>query len=619
MCGLAGYIDWERGADSQVLRAMEGQIVHRGPDEGHIWMEGVCGLAHRRLRVIDLSPAAAQPMTNEDQSLGVVFNGEIYNFMELRKELLDLGHRFTSQCDTEVVVHGFESWGTKLFARLRGMFAIALWEKNARRLTLARDRLGKKPLFFAKTKSGFAFASELPVFRAVPDLDLSLSPAAFAEYMEFGYVHAPRTILKEVTVLRSGHFAVCDASGVIHESFWQLPENPRTTFHQPDDAASAATALEETLRDAVAARLVSDVPLGCFLSGGVDSSLIAALAQKSLDRPLHTYTVGFSDSDMNEAQHAARVAQHLGTDHHEMMIEADSIAREFVEIMQRQPEPMGDDSFIPTFVISRETKRHVTVALSGDGGDELFAGYAKYEQFARGLKWQGPSPRVWRALANLPWPDRLKKGMEAMGSESPVEMARWLSTLWKPPELHAILRGEARAENADDFFTAAWDRRPACAPIERFMLLDIETYLADDILVKVDRASMSVGLEVRSPFLDQRMVGAAMEWGCRASLAVEGKEVLKRILDRYVPRAFFDRPKHGFGIPIESWFRGPLRDVLREYTGAARIEKRGLVNPTTLSSYVSAHLDGRRNFARKLYAVVAFEIWADRFFSPSPS
>ena len=618
MCGLAGYIDWNRGADSEVLRSMEKEIAHRGPDEGYIWLEGVCGLAHRRLRVIDLSPAAAQPMANEDQSVWVVFNGEIYNFMELRKELLELGHRFASRCDTEVIVHGFESWGTKLFARLRGMFAIALWEKNTRRLTLARDRLGKKPLFFAKTKTGFAFASELPAFRAVPGLALSLSPAAFAEYMEFGYVHAPRTILNEVTVLRPGHFAVCDASGESEESFWQLPENPRTTFHQPDDAASAATAIEETLRDAVAARLVSDVPLGCFLSGGVDSSLIAALAQKSLDRPLQTYTVGFSDSDMDEAQHAARVARHLGTEHHEMMIEAESVAREFVEILQRQPEPMGDDSFIPTFAISRETKRHVTVALSGDGGDELFAGYAKYEQFARGLKWQGPFPGLWRALANLPWPDRWKKSMEAMGSESPVEMARWLSTLWKQPELHAILRGDARAENAGDFFTEAWNRRPGCAPIERFMLLDMETYLADDILAKVDRASMAVGLEVRSPFLDQRMVAAAMEWGCRASLAVEGKEVLKRILDRHVPRAFFDRPKHGFGIPIESWFRGSLREVLREYTSAARIEKRGLANPKTLAACVTAHLDGRRNFARKLYAVVAFEVWADTFFRKSP-
>ena len=619
MCGLAGYIDWNLGADSKVLRSMEGAIAHRGPDEGHIWLEGACGLAHRRLRVIDLSPAAAQPMPNEDRSLWVVFNGEIYNFAELRRELLALGHHFVSQCDTEVIVHGFESWGTKLFARLRGMFAIALWDKNARQLTLARDRLGKKPLFFAATNSGFAFASEMPVFRVVPGLHLSLSSAAFAEYMEFGYVHSPRTILKEVSQLRPGHFAVCDASGVAMNSFWRLPDNPRTTLHQPDDAATAATALEETLRDAVAARLVSDVPLGCFLSGGVDSSLIAALAQRSLDRPLQTYTVGFSDSDMDEAHHAARVARHLGTEHHEMMIEADSIAREFVEILQRQPEPMGDDSFIPTFAISRETKRHVTVALSGDGGDELFAGYSKYEQFARGLKWRGPFPGMWRAMASLPWPDRLKKSMEAMGSESPAEMARWLSTLWKQPELHTILRGDARAECSDDFFAAAWNRRPDCASIERFMLLDMETYLADDILAKVDRASMAVGLEVRSPFLDQCLVDAAMEWSCRASLAVEGKEVLKRILDRYVPRAFFDRPKHGFGIPIESWFRGSLRDVLREYTDAARIEKRGLLNPKTLTSYVNAHLDGRRNFARKLYAVVAFEVWADNFFGPGAS
>lgn len=618
MCGLAGYADFHGSVERQVLHAMEQAIVHRGPDEGHLWTDGVCGLAHRRLRVIDLSAAAAQPMCNEDESVWVVFNGEIYNFMELRNELLSLGHRFVSHCDTEVIVHGFESWGTKLFTRLRGMFAVALWEKNSRRLTLARDRLGKKPLFFAKTKSGFAFGSELPVFRAVPDLDLSLSPAAFAEYMEFGYVHSPRTMLNEVAALRPGHFWVGDEKGVSEESFWRLPENPRTTLHEPDDAASASKALEEVLRDAVAHRLVSDVPLGCFLSGGVDSSLIAALAQRSLARPLKTYTVGFSDSDMNEAQHAARIARHLGTEHHELMIEAGSIAGEFVDILQRQPEPMGDDSFIPTFVISRETKRHVTVALSGDGGDELFAGYAKYEQFARGLKWQGPFPGMWGAMANLPWSDRLKKSMEALSSQNASELARWLSTLWKRPELEAILSNRRQASDADDFFTAAWACRPDCTPIERFMLLDMETYLADDILAKVDRASMAVGLEVRSPFLDQNLVTAAMEWGCRASLAVEGKEVLKRILDGYVPRAFFDRPKHGFGLPIESWFRGSLREVLLEYTSAARIEKRGLLNPKTLASHVTAHLDGRRNFARKLYAVVAFEVWADTFFRASP-
>ena len=617
MCGLAGYIEPHRGPDPQVLRAMEAAIEHRGPDEGHVWTDGVCGLVHRRLRVIDLSAAAAQPMTNEDESLWVVFNGEIFNFPELRAELVKLGHTFVSHGDTEVLVHGFESWGTAMFERLRGMFAVAFWEKNARRLTLVRDRLGKKPLFFAPTGGGFAFGSELPVFKSVPGLALSLSRAAFAEYMEFGYVHAPRTILQEVQALRPGHFAVWSAAGFETQAYWQLPEKP-VPPRGDDTPEAAAAALEAPLREAVACRLVSDVPLGCFLSGGIDSSLIAALAQQSLGTPLQTYTVGFCDSQMDEARHAARIARHLGTEHHELMLAASSIAGEFVDLLARQPEPLGDDSFIPTCVISRETKKHVTVALSGDGGDELFAGYSKYEQFRRGLKWQGPFPPLWQMLGALPWPDRLKKSMEAMGSENPREMARWLSTLWKKSELGALLHAPPDAANQTDFFSAAWDRRAKFSTIEQFMLVDVETYLRDDILVKVDRASMAVGLEVRSPLLDQDLIESALDWRCRASLDVEGKEVLKRILDRYVPRAFFDRPKHGFGIPIESWFRGPLRDVLREYTGAPRIEKRGLVNPKTLATYVNAHLDGRRNFARKLYAIVAFEVWADKFFAPFP-
>ena len=614
MCGLAGYIEPHRGPDPRVLRAMEAAIEHRGPDEGHVWTDGVCGLVHRRLRVIDLSAAAAQPMTNEDQSLWVVFNGEIYNFPELRAELLKLGHTFVSQCDTEVLVHGFESWGTALFERLRGMFAVALWEKNARRLTLARDRLGKKPLFFATTGGGLVFGSELPVFKGVPGLALTLSRAAFAEYLEFGYVHAPRTILQEVQALRPGHYAVWSAAGFATQPYWQLPEKPLANSHRDDTPESAAEALEAPLREAVACRLVCDVPLGCFLSGGIDSSLVAALAQQSLGTPLQTYTVGFSDSQMDEARHAARIARHLGTEHHELMIEAGSIAGEFVEILARLPEPLGDDSFVPTFAISRETKRHVTVALSGDGGDESFAGYAKYQQFQSARKWQGPFPQAWGAVARLPWPDRAKKSLQALSAENPCELARWLSTLWKKPELDAILPRANRLPEGDDFFSAAWNRRAAFGATERFMLTDIETYLADDILPKVDRASMAVGLEVRSPFLDQRLIAAALEFPSRTGLQNGGKDVLKRILEKHVPRALFERPKQGFGIPIESWFRGPLREVLREYTSPERTRRRGLLNPEALASYVQAHLAGRRNFARKLHAVVAFEVWADRFF-----
>jgi len=408
--------------------------------------------------------------------------------------------------------------------------------------------------------------------------------------------------------LLPGHFAVWDSCGFAAQAFWRLSDEGTASL--PD--FRPATAIEETLRDAVASRLISDVPLGCFLSGGIDSSLVAALAQQTLSKPLKTYTVGFSDPDMDEARHAARVARHLGTEHHELKIEAGTIVEEFVSILGRLPEPLGDDSFVPTFAISRETKRHVTVALSGDGGDELFGGYSKYPQFERARRWQGPAPRAWLALARLPWTDRTKKTLEALGTGGPYELARWLSSLWKRAELQTILKDADRTAGEDDSFAAAWRRHAKSGAIERFMLVDMETYLRDDILVKVDRASMAVGLEVRSPFLDQRLVAAALNWPSRADLKHEGKEALRRILEKYVPRTLFERPKHGFGIPIEEWFRGPLREVLLEYTSPERTRRRGLLNSDALGRYVNAHLSGRRNFARKLYAVVAFEVWADR-------
>ena len=596
---------------------MEQAIVHRGPDEGHIWTDGVCGLAHRRLRVIDLSAAAAQPMCNEDQSLWIVFNGEIYNFQPMREDLIRLGHRFTCHSDTEVLVHGFEQWGTGLFARLSGMFAIALWDQKARRLTIARDPLGKKPLFIARTKTGLAFGSELPVFKSVPGLQLSVSRNEFAQYMEFGYIPGSRTILREVDSLPPGHFATWDATGLSTQSFWSLPSSPAPPQMEQSDPVSIANHLETPLREAVASRLVSDVPLGCFLSGGVDSSLVAALAQQSLPRPLRTYTVGFSDSNLDEARHAARVARHLGTDHHELMIEAKSLLGEFVGILARLPEPLGDDSFVPTFAISRETKREVTVALSGDGGDELFGGYAKYRQFAQALKWRGPAPGLWKLVAGLPWPDRIGKSLDALSSPSVGALARWLSTLWKQVELPAILSHDSSPPDTDDFFSASWKKRADFQAIERFMLLDMETYLEGDILPKVDRASMAVGLEVRSPFLDHGLVAATLQWPGRADLGRESKAALKHMLAKYVPRELTDRPKHGFGIPIEEWYRGPLRNVLLEFTSPARTRQRGLLNAAEVSRYVNLHLSGKRNFARKLHAIVAFEIWADKFFGPN--
>ena len=612
MCGLAGYVDFQKSPPPADLRRMEQSLAHRGPDEGSVWADDHCGLAHRRLRVIDLSPRGSQPMHDASGDLVVVFNGEIFNFQTLRAELEALGRVFQSQSDTEILLHGYAVWGDKMFARLNGMFALAIWDRRARSLVFARDAFGKKPFFIFASGSTMIFGSELVVFRQLAAVSLTISPAAFREYVEFGYVASPRTIFREIQQLPSGHFGRFDENGLRLQRYFSLPTRPPA---DPADGtvAGAAGVLEKALRQAVAARLVSDVPLGCFLSGGVDSSLVAALAQQATPGRLKTYTVGFTDSARSEADAAAAIARHLGTEHHEIAVDGASLIADFADILGRATEPLGDDSFLPSYVISRETKREVTVALSGDGGDELFCGYDKYRQFAAARKLQSQLPQpalaLLRLLARLPVSDRLKKSAEAVASGSPPELARWLSTLWKKAELAPLLTAP-EVTSSPDFFDDAWNRYGAFPEVERFMLTDMETYLVGDIFTKVDRASMAVGLEVRSPFLDERFFLETLTFRTRAQSG-GGKEILRQILEKHVPKVLFDRPKQGFGMPIDEWYRGPLRALLLEYTNPARTARRGLLNPAALQRTVDAHLTGRRNFARKLHAIVAFEVWAD--------
>jgi len=613
MCGIAGYVDFRNAPEEATLRSMERALTHRGPDEGRIWKQGPCGLVHRRLRIIDLSPAAAQPMTSEDGRLWTVFNGEIYNYRPLREELLALGHHFKSRSDTEVILHGYESWGLALFQRLRGMFAIALWDSQAAEIVLARDRLGKKPLFYAVGPEWLAFGSELPVFKFVKDFPLRVSPKALREYAEFGYVQSPGSILKDVRRLRAGHFAVWNRTGWREQAFWEL--GTKSPADRPEgDTAQAAEALESALRDSVVCRLESDVPLGCFLSGGIDSSLVAALAQRALNGKLKTYTVGFRDSAMNEAPHAQAVATHLQTDHHEIMVAPETLQTEFESILALAPEPIGDDSFVPTHLISRETRKHVTVALSGDGGDELFAGYDKYRQFVTARRLQRWLPLPWATLAGLPLGDRRQKAAEALANDEPRQLARWLSSLWKRRDLPGLLCAPEPAEPDENLFELRWDAWRDFPEVERWMLTDMETYLEGDILTKVDRASMAIGLETRSPFLDHLFIEQVLRWPGHADTARGGKAILRRILANYVPEELFHRPKGGFGLPVEAWFRGDLRPLLLKYTNPARIRQRGLFRSEPIEQAVQQHLSGRRNFARKLYAIVAFEVWADRFF-----
>jgi asparagine synthase (glutamine-hydrolysing) len=413
--------------------------------------------------------------------------------------------------------------------------------------------------------------------------------------------------------LPAGHYAVLSQRGLEVHRYWSLPTQP-PPHRNHGNFADAANALESGLREAVASRLISDVPLGCFLSGGTDSSLVAALAQESLGSKLKTYTVGFESSTMNEAGQAAKVAKHLGTDHHELMVSPNSVVTEFEPILSKSSEPIGDDSFVPTHIISRETRRHVTVALSGDGGDELFAGYAKYRQFQLARLMHRWLPAPWGMLANLPLSDHFRKSTEAMAVKSPLELARWLSSLWKRQELGNLLAEPLQGELTPDLFARQWRLRKDFSEMERWMLADMETYLEGDILPKVDRASMAVGLETRCPFLDHQFVEQTLQWHCHADAKSGGKRILRQMLAKRLPKALFERPKQGFGMPIELWYREPLREMLLRYTDPKRIRQRGLLNEATVISAVHQHLSGRRNFARKLHAIVAFEIWAEQFF-----
>jgi asparagine synthase (glutamine-hydrolysing) len=492
------------------------------------------------------------------------------------------------------------------------MFAFAIWDVREQKLLLARDRIGKKPLFYGTHDGRFVFGSELDVFKAVPRWPLQVSLRSYRQYLTYGYVPGSDTILEGVSRLPAGHFGVVNRSGLRIQSYWSLPSAPGPD-RSNGDPREAAERLEGVLQDAVACRLESDVPLGCFLSGGVDSSLVAALAQESLGRPLQTYTVGFENSPASEAAHAVRVARHLGAQHHELSINPRSMITEFEAILSSAAEPLGDDSYVPTYLVSRETRRFVTVALSGDGGDELFAGYEKYRQFVAARAWRR-LPLPWKLISKLAPSDAWHKKASALSSGSEMELARWLSSLWKAGEADTLMAFPGARSLEPDLFERAWRLRSQFPTIERWMLADVETYLEGDILVKVDRASMAVALEARSPFLDVPFMEEAMRWSCRATEPEGGKSILKSMLARRMPAGWFDRPKQGFGLPLDQWFRGELSDVLKRCTRPERLRQRGLLRPDVVQLAVEAHLNGRRNFARKLYAVLAFEVWADRFF-----
>jgi asparagine synthase (glutamine-hydrolysing) len=639
MCGIAGFLGGK--ADREIVTRMTRALAHRGPDDEGIWLDPEAGIAlgHRRLSIVDLSPAGHQPMHSPAGRYVITLNGEIYNYEELRRELTA---EWRGHSDTEVLLAGFDAWGIAgTLKRASGMFALAVWDRQDRTLTLARDRLGEKPLYYGRqhgTRGPFLFASELKALRQHPDFDPEIDREALGLFTRYLDVPAPRSIYRGISKLLPGTTLTLrdGATEPVIEQYWSGAEVARSGVAEPlglGDKA-AADALEQVLERAVGRQMMADVPLGAFLSGGVDSSTVVAVMQKLSSRPVKTFTIGFHEKDYNEAEHAEAVARHLGTDHTELYV----TPGEAMDVIPRLPamydEPFADSSQIPTHLISALARRHVTVALSGDGGDELFGGYDRYlitaglwnkiarvpmplrAALARGLTmvpasaWSrfgetagGLLPRAVR-LRRLG--DKVHKGAAMMCSGSLDELYDGMLSLWRDPGAFVIGASAGSVPALNDN-----SELEGLGGVERMMAQDMLGYLANDILVKVDRAAMAVSLETRVPLLDPEVVEFA--WRLPMNLKIRGgttKWLLRQVLYRHVPPSLIDRPKMGFGVPLDSWMRGPLRDWAEALLDERRLREEGFFHPQPIREAWAEHLRGRSN-QHKLWTILMFESWLE--------
>ncbi|MBI5844138.1 MAG: asparagine synthase (glutamine-hydrolyzing) [Deltaproteobacteria bacterium] len=638
MCGIAGFFarkNFDRFRDC-LPRAVE-SLAHRGPDDSGLFFDEAAGvgLGQRRLAVIDLSPAGHQPMLTEDGRFAIVYNGETYNFREVRAGLEKRGESFFSGSDTEVILKAFRFWGPECLSRFSGMFALAIWDAENRRLFLARDRMGKKPLYYAFSENGLVFGSELKALMAFPGVCDGIDSDALGLYLHYQYVPGPLSIFSGVKKLLPGHFAVYDGETLEVEQWYRLPTPA------PDASLSASDAEDELDRLATAAvsdRLVSDVPVGALLSGGIDSSLVTALMAKAAGGRVKTFSIGFSEKGFDEAPYARAVADHLGTDHTCLYVSPEDALSVVPRLPEIYDEPFADSSGIPTFLVSHLAKSSVTVALSGDGGDEQFGGYVRYAtvaDLARVLA-RVPAPvrlsaafamrhfpASWAKAAYLPWrpylpqrfkvenfPDKWDKLVKVIGQKGLSELYRMTVAVFTPPEVAALTGKPPIAGVYEEAFseTTSW---PA---LLRLLHADRRTYLPDAMLTKVDRASMAVALEVRVPLLDHRIFGftAKLPEKFLMNNGV-GKILARRVLARYVPQELFERPKMGFGVPVGAWLKNELKPLLLDHLSDERIRREGLFDPSFVSRLVSSHLDGSENHAHRLWALLMWEMWRDRW------
>jgi len=652
MCGIAGFFGGEAFDEQEscrvYLKDMNEALTHRGPDSDGYWLDlsRKVALGHRRLAIVDLSSAGHQPMASGSDRYVITYNGEIYNSDKIREELTksQLVENWRGHSDTEVLLAGFDAWGIRdTISRVTGMFALAVWDKELEQLTLVRDRIGEKPLYYGWQGSGsnrvFLFGSELKALKQHPQFTNEVDRNSLSLYMRYSYVPAPHSIYKGISKVEPGTLITVSLiqGDIILEKYWNSLDVVRKGAESPFEggAAEIADGLEEALKKTISQQMMADVPLGAFLSGGVDSSTVVALMQSQSSRPINTFTIGFNEAGFNEAEFAKSVAGHLGTDHTELYVSSQDALDVIPKLRNLYCEPFADSSQIPTFLVSALARQHVTVSLSGDGGDELFCGYNRYlfaKKLWKGLKITPPAVRglVGKTIKSIPaagwnkafksldgitadkfngisWGDKLQKGAGVIDSSDLPDLYQRLVSNWQDPS--SVVIGENQSERLLSTHILSLT---GVDDIRKMMAIDSVSYLPDDILVKVDRAAMGVSLETRVPFLDHHI----FEFASRIPLSKNlrngiGKAVLRDVLYRHVPKELIERPKMGFGVPIGDWLRGPLRDWAEELLSESRLSSQGFFYPNVVRKMWLEHLKGMRNWQSQLWAVLMFQVWLE--------
>ncbi|MBV8955372.1 MAG: asparagine synthase (glutamine-hydrolyzing) [Solirubrobacterales bacterium] len=619
MCGIAGKIDFSGPVDAELLHRMCAAMTHRGPDARGVWVDRGVGLGMQRLAIIDVA-GGEQPIFNEDETIALVMNGEIYNFPDLRERLVRRGHRFSSHVDTEVLVHLYEDHGEDLVHHLRGMFAFALWDSRRRKLFCARDRVGKKPLFWARKGSRVWFASEIGALLQDSEIDRAIDPAAIDAYLAYQYVPHPMSAFREIRKLPPACTLSVTEQGETINRYWSLDFSRKLdAMPQPE----LEQQLRAHLRVATRIRLMSEVPLGAFLSGGIDSSAVVAAMAEQLSEPVKTFSISFSDQDFDEIRYARMVAEQFGTDHHEFRVEPEALAI-MPKMARHYGEPFADPAAIPSFYLAELTRRHVTVALNGDGGDECFAGYARYFATDRAsrldwlpgtLKWAAPrlAALLPRGAAMYSTPARIRR-LSARLAETPD--TRWISymSVFDSDARSRILsrgfRSQLEDSTTDDVILTPWHQSTAAERIDRLLDVDSNTYLPGALLVKIDIATMAHSVEARSPFLDQELMQFAASLPAELKLrGRDGKHILKSAMRGILPDEILDRKKMGFGVPLVSWFRNELRDLPQEILLDPGAVERGYFNRREIERVIHEHQHSQADHSYRLWALLQLEMW----------